>query len=164
MYSQVARPRINAYSLVMCASHSHRPAAALAGFPLTNEVLQGYTTDDFNYPLLHAIGTQFFKNFSKENHARTIFSLGLCDECAYKFWQGLGIPPLYMLQKLEDPSGLIITHTMFTFSMGMVHTEIEYRVSVRNDCKLILSITCAECLMDSNPMPVHYKLAQREKI
>ena len=147
-------PRIGPDGTIRCMNHPERTAAALQCASITawsdaasviadSPLLVIAPVDDIEIPLMgtsHAIFWEHVKNYFSGNGA-----LGMCSECAVKFWDAFGFPPLYINQHAIFSSHVTIARTTVQVDIEP-HTFHMMRLETPTGLSNKIELVCPDCI------------------
>ncbi len=150
-------PRIGPDATIRCMNHPNTTAVALQCASITGwsdaknairytPLLRIAPVADFELPFLagtetsHAIFWSKVGDYFKGNSA-----LGMCTECAYKFWEAMGIPPLYVNQHAIFSSHVTITRTDVVMDVKP-HTYQLMRIETPAGLSNKVELVCPDCI------------------
>ena len=165
-------PRIGPDGTIRCMNHPELTAVALqcAAVPSWSDAASKKVRDhtplivtapiaDFDVPFAHAANPHaiFWSKVSSffEGNA----SLGMCAECAYKFWLGLEMPPLYINQHAIFSSHVTIAKTEVVTKVSP-HTFSLMRIETPTGLSNKVELVCPDCINNLYPGPARIEIKQ----
>jgi hypothetical protein len=137
-------------------NHPERSAAALQCASITpwsdainvlshTPLLKVLPMDDFDVTLAHAphshaIFWGHMKGYYGGNSA-----LGMCEDCAYEFWQAFEFPPLYVTQHAIFSSHVTITRTSYELDFSP-HSYQIMRLETPSGLSNKVELVCPDCI------------------
>ena len=148
-------PRIGPDAMIRCMNHPELVAAALqiagitswsdsVGLMKDTPLLRVAPIADFEVPLIgnpHAIVWSEVEEIYRGNA-----SFGMCEDCAYKFWQAFGFPPLYVNQHAIFSSHVTISKSEVGMSIEP-HTFALMRLETETGLSNKVELNCPECIV-----------------
>ena len=163
-------PRIGPDATIRCMNHPELTAVALQCASITgwsdaknalvySPLLRVAPIADFELPFLtrespHAIFWDRLKDYFSGNSA-----LGMCAECAYKFWQAMKIPPLYINQHAIFSSHVTIARTTVIMDVSP-HTYQMMRIETPAGLANKVELVCPDCIENRYKSPILIELKE----